>query len=195
MKEILSNDFLRTVGWDICCLQETKHCGRDRLQWVAEGVRAPSNSRWEDPPHRHLRRHFGLITLVRDALPTKRVAAGRRFLITQMKIEQAKIAVVNIYCPSPTCATMAGAAPHEAEEDFETRARGLRQRLEEMEELEKDLGPELRALHTRGVPYMLAGDFHQDLQQSLAWRLQVLLEGQAPSRVHFVVESRGGTDR
>ena len=152
MKEILSNDFLRTVWWDLCCLQETKHCSRDRLQWVAEGVRTHSNSRWEDPAHRHLGRNFGLITLVQVALPMKRVTAGRRFLIC---IEQAKIAVVNICCPQWLHGIQANHVRQwragqrrldEAEEDFETRARGLCQRLEEMEELEKDLGPELRAL-------------------------------------------------
>ena len=62
--------------------------------------------------------------------------------------------------------------------DIETRARGLRQRLEETEELEKTLAPSSESC-TLVVPYMLAGDFNH-----------VLLKGQAPSRVHFVVESR-----
>ena len=88
--------------WSVICLQDTLHWSHDSLQFMAPQCTVHTNVlQLDSVPRRLTAQHadFGMVTVIQGGISTRLAERTNRILVSELKLDKGKIAIVNLYAP------------------------------------------------------------------------------------------------
>ena len=176
----------------VICLQDTLHWPHDSLQWMAPQSTVHTNVlQLGSVPMRLTAQHadFGMVTVIQGGMSTRLAERTNRILVSDLKLDKGKIAIVNMYAPVQLAkvhvASMRLLRRRESEDQTQYEARQQKEQIaEDIDAFIVSLRSIVQRLHMERIPAVLAGDFNSDVATETPWWLDDVFDGMSQKAFH-----------